>query len=349
VIRCTVSLVLYLVLVCGLSLPCAAQTPADLQGYFKQSIGLSPDQIADIRDGKAVTKVLKSRTPAEIFVFGAVYINTSPESYIQLASDFDRLRKLPGYLAIGRFSDPPRATDLDDGFSFDSEDIKALKDCKPGDCDVQIPAQAMKDIHQAIDWEAPDLDRQVNQLLHQRAIERLQAYQREGNQALGAYHDKEHPTDVPKEFEEMLSYARALPKYLPDFNRYLLDYPAAKPANVENTFYWSKVKFGLKPTLRMVHIVTMRGRAPNEPACAIAEKQLYSSHYFQTALDLTFCIRGSDDANKPGFYLIKAMGSEQAGLTGFKGSIIRKKAVGGTASSLQKSLEAIKKTLEQKQ
>jgi len=348
VIRCTVSLILCLVLVSGLSLPCASQTNTELQDYFKKSIGLSSDQITNIRDGKAVTKVLKSRTPAEIFVFGAVYVNASPESYIQLASDFDRLRKLPGYLAIGKFSDPPQTTDLE-GFRFDSEDIKALKDCKPGDCDVQIPAQDMKDIHQAIDWESPDLDRQVNQLLHQRAIERLQAYQREGNQVLGVYHDKEHPTDVPKQFENMLSYVRALPKYLPDFNRYLLAYPNAKPANVENTFYWSKVKFGLKPTLRMVHIVTMRGRSANEPACAIAEKQLYSSHYFQTALDLTFCIRGSDDPNKPGFYLVKAMGSEQAGLTGFKGSIIRKKAVGGTASSLEKSLEGIKKILEQKQ
>jgi hypothetical protein len=335
-------------LVISLLLPCAAQTSAELQKYFSDSIGLSQNQIADIRAGKAVAKVLKSRTPAEVFVFGAIYIRAVPESYVQLASDLDRRRKLPEYLALGKFSNPPQITDLE-GFRLDKDDIRALKECRPGHCDVQIPAQSMQDIQQSINWAAPDLEEEVNRLLHQRAIERLQAYQREGNQALGTYHDKENPTDVPKQFEYMLSYARALPKYLPDFHRYLLAYPDSKPAGVEDTFYWTKVKFGLKPTLRVVHIVTMRGRSANEPAYAIAEKQLYSSHYFETALDLTFCVRETDDPKPAGFYLIKALGSEQAGLTGFKGSIVRKVAVGRSASSLEKSLATLKDILERKE
>ena len=37
-------------------------------------------------------------------------------------------------------------------------------------------------------------------------------------------------------------------------------------------------------------------------------KQLYSSHYFQTALDLSVCVRESTDPKRPGFYLIKALG-----------------------------------------
>jgi len=113
-------------------------------------------------------------------------------------------------------------------------------------------------------------------------------------------------------------------------------------------FYWAKVKFGLKPTLRVVQVVSMQGSNPHKPAFTIAEKQLYSSHYFETALDLTFCVR-SDDPKQPGFYLIKFMGSEQAGLTGFKGSIVRKAAVGRSASSMQKSLTAIKDALEKNQ
>jgi len=44
-----------------------------------------------------------------------------------------------------------------------------------------------------------------------------------------------------------------------------------------------------------------------------------------------------------------ALGSEQAGLTGVKGSIVRKAAVGRSASSLQKSLTAIKNDLENNQ
>jgi hypothetical protein len=89
--------------------------------------------------------------------------------------------------------------------------------------------------------------------------------------------------------------------------------------------------------------------AANEPAYVIAEKQLYSSHYFQTAPDLTFCISDISDPKQHGFYLVKAMGSEQEGLTGFKGSIVRKIAVDRSASSLQKSLTVIKNALEQNQ
>jgi len=144
----------------------------------------------------------------------------------------------------------------------------------------------------------------------------------------------------------MLSYSKALPKYLPDFYNYLLTYPKGKTENVEDTFYWAKVKFGLKPTLRVVQIVTMRGSPDNQIAYAIAEKQLCASHYFETALDLSFCVRGGDDQTKPGFYLIMIMGSEQAGLTDVKGSIVRKTAVGRSVSNLQNALTTIRDTLE---
>ena len=60
------------------------------------------------------------------------------------------------------------------------------------------------------------------------------------------------------------------------------------------------------------------------------------SHYFQTALDLSFCIRG--EGPDGGFYLIMAMGPEQAGLTGLKGSIVRKVALGRSVSNLQNAL-----------
>ena len=325
-----------------------SQSNSDLQTFFRQDVGLSDEQVAAIRSGQPVTKNLPSRTPAEVFLFGAVYIHAAPESYVQFARDFDRLRKLPNYLALGVFSDPPQLSDLK-GLSFESDDIQALKSCKPGDCQIQMPASSIEEFHRAINWSASDVSEQVNQLLQKTALQRLLAYQRDGNQVLGVYNDKHDPTVVPQQFAYMLTYAKALPAHLPEFYTYLLSYPNAKPANLEDMFYWAKVKFGLKPTLRVVQMVTMRGSPADPVAYAIAEKQLYSSHYFETALDLSFCVRGSDDPKQPGFYLIMAMGSEQAGLTGAKGSIVRKAAVGRSVSHLQKALTAIKNTLEANQ
>jgi hypothetical protein len=45
----------------------------------------------------------------------------------------------------------------------------------------------------------------------------------------------------------------------------------------------------------------MKGKANDEVAYAIAEKQLYSSHYFETALDLSLCIPANEDSANPSF------------------------------------------------
>jgi hypothetical protein len=347
VTRKLVPIAVSLVLIAAALLRASPPSIPDVQSFFRDSIGLTQGQISAIRAGKPVTKTMPPRSPDEVFLFGAIYIHATPEDYLDFAQDLNRLRKLPNYLALGVFSNPPKLSDLD-GFSLDDDDIKALKNCRPGDCLIQIPTSSIETIHQSINWSAPDVDNQVNQLARSGVLELLLAYQREGNRALGVYNDKRDPTDVADHFAFMLSYNKALPEYLPAFNNYLLSYPAGRPQNVEDTFYWAKVKFGLKPTLRVVHAITMRGSAAGEPACVVAEKQLYSSHYFETALDLSFCIRDGNDSSQPGFYLIMTLASEQSGLTGIKGTIVRKVAVDRSVSSLQDALATIRETLESK-
>jgi hypothetical protein len=336
-----------LTLIAVLALPGFSQSNPALEKFFRENIGLTTDQITAIENGYPVAKAMPSREPAEVFLFGAVYIHATPDSYLNFAHDFDRLRKLPNYLAIGVFSDPPQLSDLK-GFTLEKDDINALKDCKPGDCLIQMPTNSIDALRQSVDWSAPDVSDQVNQKLQKTTFDRLLAYQHDGNDALGVYNDKRDPTVVDKQFAYMLSYSKVLPAQLPDFYNYLLAYPKARPANTEDMFYWARVKFGLKPTLRVVQMITMRGSAADPIAYVLAEKQLYSSHYFETALDLSFCIRSNDDSKIPGFYLIMLMGSEQAGLTGVKGSIVRKTAVGRSVSNLKNGLQTIKNTLESK-
>ncbi len=346
-IRDAINTAAFLILIAVVPRPAISQSNPDLDTFFQQKIGLSEEEVVAIRSGEPVVKPLPPRIPDEVLLFGAVYIHAAPETYFQYARNFDRLREVPGFLALGVFTDPPQLSDLK-GFAFDSEDIKDLKSCEPGTCEIQMPATSIEELHRIIDWSARDVDEQVNQLLRKRAFERLLAYQREGNKALGVYNDKRDPTNVPEQFAYLLSYDNAMPEHAPDFYHYLLAYPHDKPAHFEETFYWAKVKFGLKPTLRIVHMVTMRGEPTDRIACAIAEKQLYSSHYFRTAVDLSVCVHDSNDPKQPGFYLIKALGSEQAGLTGAKGSIVRKAAVGRSVSNLRKALATIRETIQGK-
>jgi hypothetical protein len=325
--------------------PAAAGQAAEPDNFFRSFVGLSDDQISAIHNGKAVAKIIESRTPDEVFVFGAVYIASTPERYLKLASDLDALRKLPGFLAIQKFSEPPQLSDLRD-FTLDEEDIKQLKDCKPGHCEIQLPTEAMEEFQQKVNWSAPDAPNQVNQAARQLALQSILRYQQGGNDALGTYRDKKRPAAVAETFASLLSRSKALPVYLPELQSYLLDYPKAKSDHIESEFYWEKVNFGLKPTLRLIQSVVYHGTSASEPAYAVAEKQLYASHYFETALDLSVCVKDAQHPKQVGFYLITMKGSQQAGLTGFKGSIVRKVAVDKTRSSLERSLVSIKQKLE---
>ena len=57
-------------------------------------------------------------------MFGVVFVHAAPEKYVQFASDYNRLRKMPGNLELGAFSSPPTLADLK-GITFDNDDIKA--------------------------------------------------------------------------------------------------------------------------------------------------------------------------------------------------------------------------------
>lgn len=314
----------------------------ELYKFLREFVGLKEDQIGTVRSGKALAKVVESTTPDEVFVFGAVYVKASPEGYLQLASNIDALRNLPGYIAIQRFSNPPQLSDLD-GFVLDHGDIEALKNCKPGHCDVQLPTEAMEEFKRSIDWSAPDVDDRVNHLAREMALQALSNYMQGGNTALGVYRDKNHPAAVAETFASLITGLSALPVYLPELNEYLLEYPKANSDHVQAGFYWEDVNFGLKPTFRIVQRIVYRGAGAADPAYAVAEKQLYASHYFEATLDLTVCVK---DAQRPGFYIITVKASKQAGLTGLKGSIVRKVAVDKARSSLERVLLSLKQRLE---
>ena len=256
--------VLTLLLTIGVS-PAFSQTVSELKDFLSQRVGLSQDQIAEIQHGKPFATNVKGRSEAEIFLFGVAYVNAAPESFFKLANDLNRSGQFPGHTAVTKFSDPPELSDLK-GFGFDHDDVEALKDCKPGDCKIQIPVSAeIDDRRNAVNWSAPNVDEQVNQFVQKLALSRLLQYQKEGNRIFGlVYNLKGQQVSVNDLFKNMLSYYQVLPRDLPELQRYILEYPNAKPANVENTFYWEKLKLGPKPMLRIMHVFTLHANKPDQ-------------------------------------------------------------------------------------
>jgi hypothetical protein len=122
--------------------------------------------------------------------------------------------------------------------------------------------------------------------------------------------------------------------------QYLLEYPKAPARPTTSFIYWQEAAFDLKPTIRISHVAIQEG----SDATVVASKQLYSSHYFWTALELRALV--PDRSRGTGFWFVNVNRSRSDGLSGFVGRIIRGKVREGARKGLESGLTAAKKKLE---
>jgi hypothetical protein len=176
-------------------------------------------------------------------------------------------------------------------------------------------------------------------------LELVRAYQKGGNAALGHYHDGSEPLSVAGEFRALLASGNPRLVPVPELMAYLDEYPRGRPAGAEDFFYWSLVDFGLKPTIRVNHVIIHSLAASHAGAYVIAIKQLYASHYFHTTLELRFLV---DDrhAGRRGVYLLSIMRSRSDGMTGFKGLLVRPVVSRRSRDAARRYLEHLKRQVE---
>jgi hypothetical protein len=129
---------------------------------------------------------------------------------------------------------------------------------------------------------------------------------------------------------------------LPDLKKYLLDYPRATLSNAKDIFYWQEARFGVKPTIRISHLVIQQ----QPERTIVASKLIYASHYFWTALGVRALL--PDPARGSGFWFVTVTRSRSDGLSGFTGRFVRGRARGdaqkGSAAFLAKTKEVLEKS-----
>jgi hypothetical protein len=133
-----------------------------------------------------------------------------------------------------------------------------------------------------VDWTKPAAKVAVEDVLRQLAYGYVTGYLENGNSALAVYLDSAKPTVVGTEFESMIDRMPTLTEYQPELRRYLLGFPKATFRDSTDFLYWQVAQFGLKPTMRISHLVIRESAEES----VVASKMLYASHYFWTALEL---------------------------------------------------------------
>ena len=138
----------------------------------------------------------------------------------------------------------------------------------------------------------------------------------------------------------MIDQIPLLTDYLPRLKTYLLEYPKASLPGAQSFFYWQSANFGLKPTIRINHVVI--AQAPE--GAAVATKMLYANHYFWTAIEIRVLI--PDPARGQGFWFTNINQSRSDGLSGYLGPVIRAKVRDEAQEGMDAALKAAKTLLE---
>ena len=304
---------------------------------------------ADLRAldaGEAVVKSLDTPVRQELAHFGAVYIEAPTDRFVERFADIERFERGPGIPQIGRFSMPPRLGDLAT-LTLPANDVTALAKCRPGNCGVKLSAAAMSRFRDHVNWSSPSATLQVNAIARETILELVQAYQANGNSALGHYDDGGEPLSVGEQFRALLDSGHVLPLPVPGIVTYLREYPHSRPSGVEDFFYWSVVDFGLKPTVRVNHVIVypLAGK-PSGVSHVIAIKQLYASHYFHTTLELRFLVEAQRRADRRGFHLFSITRSRIDGTGGLKGSVLRPIISRRSRTAVRGYLEHLKRQIQ---
>jgi hypothetical protein len=254
--------------------------PMALESYLTTAVRLSSQEHRALTSGQPVTKLLDADANNEVPVFGAVWVQASPHDYVERVTDIETFESGGGFRHTTRISDPPRLEDFAE-LTLTDADLADLRRCRVGDCKVKLGAEALQRFKKEVDWRQPTAKSDAMRLFRQLAFEYVNGYREGGNARLAVYRDADRPTFVASEFRSMIERLPAL-EALPDLQRYLLEYPAASLAGSTDFLYWQETRFGLRPTLRINHLVIQE----RPDGTVVASKMLYASHYFWTALEL---------------------------------------------------------------
>ena len=286
----------------AIAMPAHPQEPSPgLAKFLGGTIGLDAAQLAMVERGEPVVKVLETQNKRDVAVFGIVAADASRESYVKRLRDFPNFLRTPVRTGVGLFSNPAVPADVQ-AFRLDERDADDLRACQPGKCDFKLPATEMQRMRDRLGGSADDLA-QVNAYARQRLLEYVTDYRARGDTVMVVYDDRGN-VRASAAFADLLGQSPYVYQYAPSLARYLTSYPRVKLDGVSEALFWSETEAPrMRRTLTVTHLTIYS--PPELPGTTLAAaKQIYASHYFEAAFDLTTLIDRPRPDGPPGLYLI---------------------------------------------
>lgn len=302
---------------------------------------VSPEDRARLDRDQVLTRTLSGKD-GQLAVFVATRLKAQPDALVAWTRAIAELKRSTFVLAIGRFSDPPSRSDLEQ-LTLDEPDLDAIRRCRPGACGLMLSAGDIESLTAVVasagaGWQDA-AQRELRRLLTERVIQ----YRAGGLASLSPPADRKNPrsaADALSAIVERSPYLRKLPSVV----AWLKEDPRAD-SGVESFFYWSKEHYGRgKPVISVTHVGIVRPQSDHRlPAVLVAGKQIFATHYIEGGLGLTMILR---DATNGTLYLAYVNRTQVDMLRGFFGGFVRGVLEGGVERQAPLIMRGLRTRLE---
>ena len=340
-LRIVVSILLWLALVVR---PDATEPRQAAQEFLAGAFDLSKSDLSRIADGRVFARTLPVRNAREVATLGVVRIKTTPQRYVKQLADIAAFKRDEAILQIGTFSSPPQPGDLA-ALTLDEADLRSLRDCRPGDCDVQLSADAIDRFRATVNWQAADASRRATDLLRRILADYVTRYLEVGATAVMEYADSSGRLVLADEFASLLAADTTTWKHVPLLRDHLVGFPSKDADRATDLIYWSKERVHRRPVVSVTHLAIVPGGHASPVAYAIASKQIYAMHYFDASLGITLLVPDAA-ASPPSTYVVYLNRSRIDLFDGLLGGMARQVVKGKARSLVAEQLGRIRTSLE---
>ena len=273
-------------------------------------------EVARFAAGEVLVRSVPATAADEIAAAGAVRGKGDVRRLVAWLKDIESFMRAAGTENVGAIAMPATASDFAK-INFDDVNMSELASCRPGKCELRMPAAYADRFHKGVDWKAADAKSQAAALMRTLLQEYVTAYQTGGDAAIGALHDPKAPDQAANQFRDMLRRSTGVWDLAHPFATYLETFPKSAPAGTESRFYWTRDKLGRASTLTLHHVVIEQypdGRV------LLADKQFYASRQLDTALMIALAVPNADHT---AFELVVSVKARADAMGGMAARVLR--------------------------
>jgi hypothetical protein len=319
----------------------AGSAGEETRKLLQEVAGFSAADWAAVEAGRPVARILDTDS-REIAVAGAVRIHARRDLLVTRIREIENLERSAVVLDAGRFGRTPQPADLQaapiEDYSLD------LRECKPGDCRVRLAAEDIERFHREVDWRKDDWRPRALTVWRDVLAGYAAKYVSGGRGALPVYANKREALSVGTELSLLIGKFGFVARYSPPLHAYLRELGPGRPAGAEDTLYWTKEDFGVRPVFRISHQI-IHPLSGDAPAVVVATNQVYADHYLDAALGVTLAIDASEGGARA-FYMVAINRARTRSLSGLLRSMVRGTVQNRSRDAMRKILTATKAALE---